>query len=85
MFNVLKLFVKIMFKKSALTSNKMYLFTVTKIRWLMLFKEIIIFYSENHTNRMNILCRQNVNLLEQVGHAKFIFSLDFYRPNTYVT
>jgi hypothetical protein len=28
-------------------------FTITKIQWLMLFKEIIVVYSENHTKSKN--------------------------------
>jgi hypothetical protein len=36
------------FKKSVRTAKKTQLFTITKINWLTLFKEIIAVYSENH-------------------------------------
>jgi hypothetical protein len=37
--------------------------TITKINWLMLFKEIIPVYSENHMKPINTLCGQNTELL----------------------
>jgi hypothetical protein len=37
--------------------------SVAKISWLMLFKEIITVYSENHTKPINIHSRQNAELL----------------------
>jgi hypothetical protein len=45
-----KLF-QITFKNSVRTSQRTPHFTVTKINWLTLFKEIITVYSENHTKR----------------------------------
>jgi hypothetical protein len=33
------------------------------INWLMLFKEIIAVYSENHMKLINTLCGQNADLL----------------------
>jgi hypothetical protein len=40
----------IIFKNSVRTAKKTQHFTITKINWLTLFKEIIAVYSENHTN-----------------------------------
>jgi hypothetical protein len=41
------------FKNSVRTAKKTPHFTITKINWLTLFKEIIAFYSENHTKHIN--------------------------------
>jgi hypothetical protein len=41
--------VQIIFKTSARISNRTSHFTITKINWLMLFKEIIAIYSDKHT------------------------------------
>jgi hypothetical protein len=38
-----------LFKNSARTSKRTPHFTITKINWLTLFKEIIAVYSEKHT------------------------------------
>jgi len=38
-----------LFKNSVRTSKRTPHFTITKINWLTLFKEIIGVYSENHT------------------------------------
>jgi hypothetical protein len=53
----------IIFKNSVRTAKKTPHFTITKINWLTLFKEIIAVYGENHTKRINTLCGQNVELL----------------------
>jgi hypothetical protein len=37
-----------LFKNSVRTSKRTPHFTITKINWLMMFKEIIAAYSENH-------------------------------------
>jgi uracil DNA glycosylase len=44
---------------SVRTAKKSQHFTITKINWLTLFKEIIAVYSENHTKHINALCGQN--------------------------
>jgi hypothetical protein len=50
MWNPLKpKLVYIIFKNSVRTSKRTPHFTITKINWLMLFKEIIVVYSENDT------------------------------------
>jgi hypothetical protein len=50
LFNPLKMkLVYILFKNSVRTSERTPHFTITKFNWLMLFKEIITVYSENHT------------------------------------
>jgi hypothetical protein len=38
-----------LFKNSVRTSKRTPHFTITKINWLMLFKEIILVYAESHT------------------------------------
>jgi hypothetical protein len=45
------------------TSKETQHFTITKIKWLTLFKEIIAVYYENHTKPENTLCGQNGELL----------------------
>jgi hypothetical protein len=46
-----------MFKYSVHTSKRTPHFTITKINWLMLFKEIIPVYTETHKKTINIKCR----------------------------
>jgi hypothetical protein len=41
---------------SACTSRRTLQFTITKINWLMLFKEIIAANSENYTKQIDTLC-----------------------------
>jgi hypothetical protein len=43
-------------KKSVHTSKRTPHFTITKINWLMPFKEIITVYSENHAKPINTKC-----------------------------
>jgi hypothetical protein len=69
LFNPLQLkLIYITFKHSVRTAKKTQLFTITKINWLTLFKEIIAVYSENYTKHINTLCgkMQNRWLLNQV-------------------
>jgi hypothetical protein len=42
-----------LFKNSVRTSKRTPHFTITKINWVMLFKEIIAVYSENHAKPIN--------------------------------
>jgi hypothetical protein len=42
-----------LFKNSVRTSKRTLHFTITKINWLTLFKEIIAVYSENHAKPIN--------------------------------
>jgi hypothetical protein len=42
-----------LFKNSVRTSKRTQHFTITKINWLTLFKEIIAVYSENHMKPIN--------------------------------
>jgi hypothetical protein len=42
-----------LFKNSVRTSKRTLHFTITKINWLMLFKEIIAVYIENHAKPIN--------------------------------
>jgi hypothetical protein len=46
----------ILFKNSVCTSKRTPTFTITKINWLMPFKEIIAVYSENHAKPINTKC-----------------------------
>jgi uracil DNA glycosylase len=50
-------------KNSVRTAKKTPHFTITKINWLTLFKEIIAVYSENHTKHINTTWGQNAELL----------------------
>jgi hypothetical protein len=50
------------FKNSVLTSKKTQHFTITKINWLMLFKEIIAVYCKNHTKPIDTLFGHNIKL-----------------------
>jgi hypothetical protein len=52
-----------LFKNPVRTSQRTPHFTITKINWLMLFKEIIAVYSENRTKYINIFSGQNVELM----------------------
>jgi hypothetical protein len=42
-----------LFKNSVLTLKRTLNFTITKLNWLMLFKEIIAVYSENRAKPIN--------------------------------
>jgi hypothetical protein len=46
-----------LFKNSVRTSKRTPHFTITKINWLTLFKEMIPVYTENYTTAMNTKCR----------------------------
>jgi hypothetical protein len=45
-----------LFKNSVRTSKRTPHFTITKINWLTLFKEIIAVYNENHTKPISTKC-----------------------------
>jgi hypothetical protein len=45
--------VYLIFKNSVRTAKKTQHFTITKVNWLTLFKEIIAVYSENHMKHIN--------------------------------
>jgi hypothetical protein len=47
--------VYIVFKNSVRTSKRTPILTITKISWLMLFKEIIAVYSENYAKPIDTL------------------------------
>jgi hypothetical protein len=48
--------VYILFKNSVRTSKRTPHFTITKINWLVLFKDIIVVYSTNRAKPINIKC-----------------------------
>jgi hypothetical protein len=62
---------------SVRTAKKTRHFSITKINWLTLFKEIIAVYSENHTKHINRLCGQNVEILivKEVGTCSYHWTL----------
>jgi hypothetical protein len=45
-----------LFKNPVRTSKRTPHFTITKINWLTLFKEIIAVYGENHAKPINTKC-----------------------------
>jgi hypothetical protein len=56
-----------LFKNSVHTSKRTPHFTITKINWLTLFKEIIAVYSGNHTKLTHdVWARSNYWLLNRV-------------------
>jgi hypothetical protein len=48
--------IQIIFKNSICTAKKTQHSTITKINWLILLKEIIAVYSENHMKPINTKC-----------------------------
>jgi hypothetical protein len=56
-----------LFQNSVRTSKRTPHFTITKINWLTLFKEIIAVYSENHTEPINIKCKSYL-MLKRLVH-----------------
>jgi hypothetical protein len=60
-----------LFKNPVLTSKRTSHFTITKINWLTLFKEIIAVYSENHTEPINIKNKSYL-MLKQLVHIATI-------------
>jgi hypothetical protein len=60
----------IIFKKSVRTSKRTPHFTITKINWLMLFKEMIAVYTVNHTKPINT----NANLLIDKAAGTYSFT-----------
>jgi hypothetical protein len=55
--------VLITFKHAVRTSQKTQPLTITKIKWLTPFKEIIAVYTEKNMKPINTLCVQNIELL----------------------
>jgi hypothetical protein len=51
-----------MFNNSVPTAKKTKV-SISKISWLMLFREIIAVYPENHTKPINTFCGQSAELL----------------------
>jgi hypothetical protein len=45
------------FKNSVGASKKISHFNITKIKWLMFYKEVIEVYSEKHKKLINTICR----------------------------
>jgi hypothetical protein len=57
----------LVFNNSVRTAKKTPHFTITKINWLTLFKEIVDVYSENHSR--HIYKKHSYRLLKQVVHT----------------
>jgi hypothetical protein len=54
--------------------KKTHCFSITKIRWLILFKEIIAVYSDKHMKPINILCgREHAELLINKADATYSY------------
>jgi hypothetical protein len=66
-------FIEIMFQNSVPTSQETYYVSATKPNRLMLFRETIAVYCENHTEQSNTLCGQNIRI-QFVPHRKHITS-----------
>jgi hypothetical protein len=49
--------IPLVFHNSVPTAKKTQCFSITKIKWLMLIKEIILVYTGNHTKGLNTTCR----------------------------
>jgi hypothetical protein len=62
-----------MFEISDQTANKTQLVTMTTINWLMLCREIIADYCENHTKPINTLCGQNAELLNVIASSTYSY------------
>jgi hypothetical protein len=64
---------QLIFKNSVPTSKKTQRVSIIKINWLMLFREIIAVYSENHMESINTLCEQNVELLNVKAGGRYSY------------
>jgi hypothetical protein len=62
-----------LFKNAVPASKKTQRFTITKINWLTLCKEIIAVYSENYTKYINTLCWQNANFLNVIAGGTYSY------------
>jgi uracil DNA glycosylase len=65
--------VYIIYKNSVLTSKKTQHFSIIKINWLMLLKEIITVYSKNHKKPIHTFCGQNAELLNVKAHGTYTY------------
>jgi hypothetical protein len=70
------IFVEIIFQRSVRTAKTTQPMTITKIKLLMLFKEIVV-YSENHIKAINILCEQmeEVLIVKEGGTYSYHYAL----------
>jgi hypothetical protein len=56
-----------LFKNSVRTSKRTPHFSITNINWLMLFKEIIAVYTDNHTKGINRPKNATLQILKIAG------------------
>jgi hypothetical protein len=62
-----------LFKNSVRTSQETHYVSVTEPNKLMLFRETVAVYCENHTEHINTLCGQNaVLMLNQEAHIAMV-------------
>jgi hypothetical protein len=80
------------YEDSVRTAKKTQHFTITKINWLMLLKEIIAVHAENHTKPRNTQCGQNAELLNVKVDGTYSYhwvlkgkQCSFYKANLLVT
>jgi hypothetical protein len=62
-----------MFEHSFRTTKKTQSVVVTRISWLMLFKEIIAVYSESHVKSINTFRGRNAELLIVKADSKYSY------------
>jgi hypothetical protein len=62
------------FKNSTSTSQKTRYISITKTNQLMLFREKIYFYSNDHTEHINALCGRNVEFL-MVNYVVYVVTI----------
>jgi hypothetical protein len=65
-----------LFKKSVRTSKRTPHFTITKINWLTLFKEIIAVYSENYTYKTHKYAMQFLLIVKAGGTHSYRWALN---------
>jgi hypothetical protein len=69
MFNPLKH--EFLLKNPVRTSRETHYFSITKTNRLMLFREIMEVYSQNHAKHVNTPCGQNAGLFNATGGGTY--------------
>jgi hypothetical protein len=59
------------------TAKKIQYFTITKVNWLKLFKEIIAVYTENEKEHLNAVLGRNADLQNDLCHVVRIITIAF--------
>jgi hypothetical protein len=68
---------EVIFKNSVRTAKKTQHFAITKIKWLMLFLEIIAVCSENHTKPITLRAKCRVTNIKAGGRYKYHSALKY--------